>query len=149
MLSMSNPFYKYISEELVRYWEENQVRKGDCFYLQLDEVHEVEQLVGELKKFDQAKPFLYKHEIGDPYETFYLEISNTKVVVAYANELVKTDYLALIRNEVSKQLDEWQGTALISIVAEQLDTIPGGSINVEKEGMPLHPNSLFLKLKKY
>ncbi len=147
MLNMLNQFYNYIAKELISYWGSNKINKGDRFYLRLDDQQEVEEMAAALQQADNAQPFTYAHALGEPYETFALHFDDIKLVVAYTSENVKTDYLALIRNEVSEQNAGWENTALISIVSEQLDTIPGGSLDMQAEGMPLHPNVLFQKLK--
>lgn len=143
---MSNQFYKYLAEELIRYWkdEENKLTKGNRYFLRLDEPEEVLSMANALKSVepDIVEKFEYVHEFGEPYKTFALKFDDIKLVVAYTKEDVLTDYLALIRNLVSDQQPGWENTALISIVSEQLDTIPGGSLDVQSEGMPLNAISL-------
>src|SRR5690606_18934830 len=93
-------------------------------------------------------PFSYKHERGEAYNTFALEFNiNHKLVVASTSQNVKPDFLVTLRNAVGEQLGVWENTSLISIVHEQLDSISGGSSDLQKEGMPLHPQSLFKSLK--
>lgn len=147
MLSMLNQFYNYIANELVSYWRQENIKKGDRFFLRLDEKEEVLQLVEALKQSNLTQPFRYEHDLGEVYETFALDINDIKLVVAFTSDEVTIDYLALIRNEVSEQAKGWENTALISIVSEQLDTIPGGSLDMQAEGMPLHVISFFNKLK--
>lgn len=143
---MSNQFYNYLAEELIRYWkdEENKLMKGNRYFLRLDEPDEVLSIAMALKtvEADLVDDFEYVHEFGELYKTFALKFGDIKLVVAYTKEDVLTDYLALIRNLVSDQQPGWENTALISIVSEQLDTIPGGSLDVQSEGMPLHVASL-------
>lgn len=143
---MSNQFYNYLAEELILYWkdEENKLMKGNRYFLRLDEPNEVLSMAMALKTVepDLVEDFEYVHEFGEPYQTFALKFGDLKLVVAYTKEDVLTDYLALIRNVVSDQQPGWENTALISIVSEQLDTIPGGSLDVQSEGMPLHVASL-------
>ncbi|MGG1192869.1 DNA phosphorothioation-dependent restriction protein DptH [Solibacillus isronensis] len=143
---MSNQFYNYLAEELIRYWkdEENKLTKGNRYFLRLDEAAEVLSMADALKSVEPnlVEQFEYVHEFGEPYKTFALKFGEIRLVVAYTKEGVLTDYLALIRNLVSDQQPGWENTALISIVSEQLDTIPGGSLDVQSEGMPLHITSL-------
>lgn len=148
MLSMSNQFYNYITQEIINYWQENEIQKGNRYFLRLDTVEEVTSMVAALKEVapNLVDTFKYEHEQGDCYETFSLQFADIKLVIAHTNEGVKTDYLALIRNLVSEQQEGWENTALISIVSEQLDTIPGGSLDMQSEGMPLHPKMLYSKL---
>lgn len=147
MLNMSSQFYKYISSLLTDYFKLSGIKQGDRFYLQLDNQSDVSQLVQALKDIDGMKPFKYKHELGEEYETFSIPFNTIKLVVAYTSENIKPDFLVTLRNLVGEQKGVWENTALISIVSEQLDSIQGGSSDLQKEGMPLHPSSLFTNLK--
>jgi DNA phosphorothioation-dependent restriction protein DptH len=147
MLSMSNQFYNYITTLLVDHFKLMGIKPGDRFYLQLDSQADVNSLVAALKEINDVNVFKYKHELGEEYQTFSININNCELVVAYTSENVKPDFLVTLRNLIGEQKDEWENTALISIVSEQLDSIQGGSSDLQKEGMPLHPNSLFENLK--
>ncbi|WP_227939012.1 DNA phosphorothioation-dependent restriction protein DptH [Alkalihalobacillus deserti] len=144
---MLNQFYKYVGELLLDFFAKTSLSKGDRFYLQLDSPEEVAELVSNLKESSLANPFIYKHSLGDEYETAYLEINNMKLVIAHTSTDVKPDFLVTLRNQVGEQYGVWKGTALLSIVSEQLDSIQGGSSDLQKEGMPLHPTSLFKRIK--
>jgi DNA phosphorothioation-dependent restriction protein DptH len=147
MLSMSNQFYNYISSLLTDYFNSIGVKPGDRFYLQLDSPSDVTFLVNALRDNKTAQDFRYKHELGEEYETFSISSEGTRIVIAYTSDKVKPDFLVTLRNLVGEQKEEWKNTALLSIVSEQLDSIQGGSSDLQKEGMPLHPNSLFHNLK--
>ncbi|CEH29399.1 restriction endonuclease [Aneurinibacillus migulanus] len=144
---MSNQFYSYISELLINYFKQSSIKAGDRFYLQLDKKEEGELLIQSLSKQENVREFIYKHELGDPYNTFAIEINDIRCVVAHTSDTVKPDFLVTLRNQVGEQKDKWKGTALLSVVSEPLDSIQGGSSDLQKEGMPLHPNYLFKKLK--
>ncbi|MFY4775833.1 DNA phosphorothioation-dependent restriction protein DptH [Metabacillus sp. RGM 3146] len=144
---MSNQFYNYISSVILEYFQGTGIKNGDRFYLQLDKQSDVSALIESLEN-KNARPFQYQHEYGDKYETFSIPFENIQLVVAYTSEKVKPDFLVTLRNQVGEQRNEWENTALLSLVSEQLDSIQGGSSDLQKEGMPLHPSSLFLKLKK-
>ncbi|MFF5996524.1 DNA phosphorothioation-dependent restriction protein DptH [Lysinibacillus sp. KU-BSD001] len=147
---MSNQFYNYIANELIAYWDQTEIQRGNRYFLRLDTLQEVLDMVTALKTVqpDKVSNFTYMHEQGAGYETFSLAFGDIKIVIANTDEVVKTDYLALIRNLVSEQQPGWENTALISIVSEQLDTIPGGSLDMQSEGMPLHPKTLSDQLEK-
>lgn len=145
MHSMSNQFYNYISELLLNYFNEVSISPGDRFYLQLDKQEEVENLVNALKLHKDGD-FIYQHDYGNPYHSFYININDIRLVLAYTSSFVRPDFLVTLRNLVGEQLDQWERTALLSIVTEQLDSIQGGSSDLQKEGMPLHPNYLSEKL---
>lgn len=147
MHNMSNQFYNYISTLLVEYFKKAGIKKGDRFYLQLDSGTDVFHLVEALKILEGTKPFRYKHELGEEYETFSIPFHEINLVVAYTSKDVKPDFLVTLRNLVGEQKGVWENSALISIVSEQLDSIQGGSSDLQKEGMPLHPASLFNNLR--
>lgn len=147
MLSMLNQFYNKIASLLVKFFKNEKIKSGDRFYLQLDNEDDVEQLMDSLQGIEGSSVFRYKHELGDEYETFQLSYQNVKLVVANTSPDVKPDFLVTLRNLVGEQKGVWKGTALLSIVSEQLDSIQGGSSDLQKEGMPLHPSSIFSNLK--
>ena len=147
MLNMSNQFYNYISSLLTDYYKKSEIKSGERFYLQLDKESDVLNLVEGLKDISSSKPFLYKHELGEEYKTFSIPFGIINLVVAYTSEDVKPDFLVTLRNLVGEQKGVWRDTALLSIVSEQLDSIQGGSSDLQKQGMPLHPVSLFSNLR--
>ena len=147
MLSMSNQFYNYIADQILQHFSSSSLSAGDRFYLQLDQDEEIKKLVNSLQQKQNVQKFVYKHEFGEPYETFCIEIDNIRVVVAHTHGNIKPDFLVTLRNQVGEQQGVWKNTALLSIVSEQLDSIQGGSSDLLKEGMPLHPVSLYKTLK--
>ncbi|MRX73053.1 DNA phosphorothioation-dependent restriction protein DptH [Bacillus lacus] len=144
---MSNQFYNYIASILKNFFKESGINNGDRYYLQLDSHSDVEALVDSLKNIESAKKFEYKHEMGEKYVTFSIPFQERHLVVAHTSASVKPDFLVTLRNLVGEQTGEWKDTALLSIVSEQLDSIQGGSSDLQKEGMPLHPSSIFKNLK--
>ncbi|MCJ7989296.1 hypothetical protein MUB15_08285 [Priestia sp. OVS21] len=100
---MSNQFYNYISTLLVEYFKKAGIKKGDRFYLQLDSGTDVFHLVEALKIIEGTKPFRYKHELGEEYETFSIPFHEINLVVAYTSKDVKPDFLVTLRNLVGEQ----------------------------------------------
>ncbi|WP_077622435.1 DNA phosphorothioation-dependent restriction protein DptH [Sediminibacillus massiliensis] len=145
---MSNQFYNYIASLLLDYFNKIGIKSGDRFYLQLDNASDVHQLIEAMRNMENTTPFSYKHDLGERYDTFAIKFNEHKLVVAFTSENVKPDFLVTLRNLVGEQEGDWENTSLISIVSEQLDSIQGGSSDLQKEGMPLHPESLFNSLKK-
>ena len=148
ILSMSNQFYNYIASLLIEHFNEAKIKPGDRYYLQLDSQSDVLNLVRALEDIEGSQKFKYKHKLGEEYETFSLPFNQVNLVVAYTSDFVKPDFLVTLRNLAGEQKEKWENTALISIVSEQLDSIEGGSSNLQKEGMPLHSESLFIQLKQ-
>ncbi|KHF41548.1 DNA phosphorothioation-dependent restriction protein DptH [Halalkalibacter okhensis] len=144
---MSNQFYKYVSELLIGFFKEEGINPGDRYFIQLEQKEELKALIDSLQTVNGVKKFTYQHEFGAVYETFAVTVNNVDLVVASTAENVTPDFLVTLRNEVGDQKGDWEGTALISLVSEQLDSIQGGSSDLQKEGMPLHPQSLFNNLR--
>lgn len=147
MLSMSNQFYYKIASLLTDFYKNSGLKAGDRFYLQLDNQSDVLNLVHALESSIESAPFTYKHDLGVEYKTFSLPFESVKLVVAYTSEFVTSDFLVKIRNLVGEQKENFENTALLSIVSGQLDSIQGGSSDLQKQGMPLHSASLFSSLK--
>lgn len=147
MLSMSNPFYKYISNLLINYFDRTELNAGDRFFLRLDQPSDVENLVEVMSEHETAKGFFYQHSLGEAYKTFSIPFKDVNLVVAYTSNTVKPDFLVTLRNLAGEQKEGFKNTILLSIVSEQLDSIQGGSSDLQKEGMPLHPRSIFQDLK--
>lgn len=146
---MSNQFYKYITEIIIKYLKNAPIKAGDRYYLQLDKEDEVRHFIKALSDQIHVKDFSFKHELGDTtFRSFSVEINGIRLVVASTLDNVKPDYLVTLRNQVGEQKGVWEDTALISIVTEQLDSILGGSSDLQKEGMPLHPNTIYINLKE-
>jgi DNA phosphorothioation-dependent restriction protein DptH len=148
MPNMSNQFYNYLANHIFNFFEKTKIKNGDRFYLQLDSKHELDSLINAIKEVRDTIPFDYQHDLGDQYSTICVLINNVKIVIANTEENVKPDFLVTLRNEVGEQKGVWKNTALLSIVTEQLDSIQGGSSDLQKEGMPLHPNFLYKILKE-
>lgn len=147
MRNMSTQFYKEIAKILHDFFDSSNIKKGDRYYLQLDSTEEVEQLINVLQENEGTRIFKYKHELGEEYRTFAIPYNSILLVVAHTSDNVKPDFLVTLRNLVGEQEGEWENTALLSIVSGQLDSIQGGSSDLQKEGMPLHPVSVYSNLK--
>ena len=134
MHNMSNQFYKYISSLLANYFRDAGINIGDRFYLQLDRENDVMNFVESLKLIHGTKSINYKHELGEEYETFSIPFGSVQLVIAYTSNNVTPDFLVTLRNLVGEQEGVWKSTALLSIVSEQLDSIQGGSSDLQKKG---------------
>ncbi|GAA0492767.1 hypothetical protein GCM10008986_18950 [Salinibacillus aidingensis] len=145
---MLNQFYNYLSEKLIAFFEDQSLSGGERFYLQFDDENQVRQFYDALGKHDYADSFIYQHEHGSPYETFGLKIGEVTVVVAATVNHVTPDFLVTLRNKVGEQQEDWENTALLSICHETLDSIRGGSSDLQKEGMPFHVKSITNTLKQ-
>ena len=146
MLNMLNQFYKYLSEKTLDYFYDDHIKKGDRFFIELDEDEQVNKLYDIFKEIGNVKnicnSFNYKHEDGqNEYKTFSLLINGVNLVVAKSTN-IKTDFLVTLRNQVTNQEGVWRETALLIICNEQLDSISNGMRNIRKDGMPLSIKSI-------
>lgn len=145
---MSNPFFKKIAELLFNFFQLELKSSGERYYLQLDHSDDVEGLLDALRAHPNVKQFVYQHELGQAYKTFSIDFNDVHLVIAATSDAVKPDFLVTLRNQVGEQKGVWEKTALLSIVSSQLDSIQGGSSDLQKEGMPLHAQSIVVQLKK-
>ncbi|WP_156291353.1 DNA phosphorothioation-dependent restriction protein DptH [Oceanobacillus salinisoli] len=145
---MLNQFYNYLSEKLTTFFKEQSLAGGERFYLQFDDESQVDEFYQALKQQPNAEEFEYQHEQGSPYYTFCLVVGDIKVVVAATVDNVTPDFLVTLRNKVGEQTGKLENTALLSICHETLDSIRGGSSDLQKEGMPLHVKSITKTLKQ-
>lgn len=148
MRSMLNQFYKFMAKKLVNFLEEQNLKGGERFFLQFDEEKNVKDFYMILGDLPEANEFIYAHEFGSPYKTFSLQIGNVRVIVAATIDGVTPDFLVTLRNLVSDQEGEWENTALISISHLSLDSIKGGSKDLQQTGMPFHVESITEYIKE-
>lgn len=135
-----NPLYKYVSQLIVEFFTNQQIKPGDRYNLYLEEKSHVQQLFNALRTDSSLKTesFSYKHPSGkDTFESFSIEINQTKVLIA-SSENATEDYFTMLRNSISEQEKGFENTALFIIFSQKLESISGGSENLEKDGMPLH-----------
>lgn len=141
MHSMSKEFYKYLSEKLIRYLEDNLTKVGERYYLQLDEQSQVEEFYNVLKQEDKAEKFIYKHDKGESYETVAININGIKFVIASTVNTTSA-YLVTIRNCSREQIGVWKNTSIFILCGETLDSIKGGCKDLRREGMPFNVKSI-------
>ena len=135
-----NPLYKYVSRLIVEFFTNQQIQPGDRYNLYLEEKSYVQQLFDALRTDDSLKtaPFSYRHPDGNAtFESFTVEINGTNVLIV-SSENATEDYFTMLRNNISEQASGFENTALFIIYSQKLESISGGSENLEKDGMPLH-----------
>ena len=140
MHNTSSQLYSYVSNLIVEYFSLQQILYGDRFNLYLEDKENIEMLYEALKTIPEtsAHSFSYTHpEGGEVYNTFYLIIGSTKLIIA-SSTLASEDYLTMLRNKVADQNDIFYGTAILILFSGKLDSLLGGSGSLIKEGMPLH-----------
>ncbi|MGJ1198218.1 DNA phosphorothioation-dependent restriction protein DptH [Sphingobacterium spiritivorum] len=135
-----NPLYKYVSQLIIEFFANQQIKPGDRYNLYLEEKSYVQQLFDAFRSDSMLykEPFSYKHPSGNAtFESFSIEVNQTKVLIA-SSENATEDYFTMLRNSISEQARGFENTALFIIYSQKLESISGGSENLEKDGMPLH-----------
>lgn len=141
MLNMSEQFYKYIANTIVRYLSHRQLEGGERFSLYMEEVGAVSKLyetIGNIEGFDKV-PFAYKHEKGTTsFETYAININDSHLIVVASNDDVREDFITTLRNQVAKQEGDFNKKNLLILFSGRLDSLLGGSEDLTKAGMPLN-----------
>ncbi len=137
---MSNQFYNFIGNLLSKFFaNEAHSNNNDRYYLHLPSVEHVDSLYNALKELPETDLFKYTHDKGDQeFKTISLNYENIKYVIATTGPNTTEDFLVTLRNEMSKQLNQWENTSLVLLCDIVKDSILGGSISLTKEGLPLH-----------
>lgn len=145
---MSEDFYKYISNKILKFFIEEPIKNGDKFFIEFDEKNQVELLYHNLKdetvKYDLTYgTFEYKYEDGEPFFTYYINIKDKYNLIVANSSSVTMDYLVTLRNAATDQKDEWKNSVLLVIGYDINDSIQKGMRNLQKEGMPLHFKTIY------
>lgn len=132
---MSNQFYDYLSDKLISFFNENSLNPGDRFFINLDNIEQVENFYAALNK-KATDTFEYRHDDDfGIFKTFMIKFENVELIVATSE--VKSDFLVTLRNEVSKLKGIWENKALLIISEDVKDSINEGMVNLQEEGYPL------------
>ena len=139
MLNMSNQFYKYLSEKIIKYFQVNKPQSGDKFFVQFETEEQVKNLYSELGKNTIANEFAYIDEKrGQNYKSYQLLFGDVSLVVAASmSGGPHPDFLATLRNLVGME-DGYKDKAILFVHCSSLDSILGGAGSLAKEGMPLN-----------
>ena len=80
---MSNPFYKYLSEKIIKYFQTNSPYPGDKFFVQFETDEQVHNLFNELKDNIIAQEFEYADlERNQKYNSYQLVFGSAQLIVA-------------------------------------------------------------------
>ena len=139
---MLNQFYKYLSNKLINYFESQNIREGDRFFLELDEDEEVTDFYNVLKEIGTTEEFTYEHIKGSEFETYSLIINEKLKIVVAESVSIEDDYLVTLRNKVSNPIGKWKNSALLVICNDAIDSIYQGMRSLQVEGMPLNVKTI-------
>ena len=140
---MSNPFYKYLSEKIIKYFQTNSPYPGDKFFVQFETDEQVHNLFNELKDNIIAQEFEYADlERNQKYNSYQLVFGSAQLIVAAS--MVggpHPDFLATLRNLVGVE-PGYENKAILFIHCSSLDSILGGAGSLSKVGIPLNINAI-------
>lgn len=136
---MSNTFYSYISEKIIKYFKSNEPVAGDKYYIQFETEEQVNELYVELENNIIAKKFIYEDsDRNQKYDTYELDFGQIQLIIAAAMKGgPHPDFLATLRNLVGVE-SGYEKKAILFIHCSSLDSILGGAGSLGKEGMPLN-----------
>jgi len=138
---MSEQFYKYIGQTIIRYLSERKLEGGERFNLYMEQSGAVTQLFNAIKEVNakEVTPFSYKHEKGlESFDTYAVDIGDSHLIVVASNDDVKEDFITTLRNQVARQEGQFENKNLLILFSGRLDSLLGGSEDLTKEGMPLN-----------
>lgn len=146
---MSNIFYNYLSEKIIKFFQSNRPRAGEKYYIQFETEEQVKNLYLDLGKNIIAEPFLYEDSlINQKYETYELNFGSVQLIIAASmGKGPHPDFLATLRNLVGVE-DAYTNKAILFIHSSSLDSILGGAGSLAKEGMPLNIDTIETDIKR-
>lgn len=146
---MSNMFYNYLSERIVKYFNNYKPEAGEKYYVQFETDEQVSCLYEELKKNVLCKPYIYAdHARNQQYSSYELDYGKTQLIVSAAIDgKIHPDFLATLRNLVGVE-EGYQNKAILFIHCSSLDSIIGGAGSLSKIGFPLNIYDIELDIKR-
>ena len=149
MHNMSNLFYDFLSEKIIKYFQINTPAAGEKFYVQFETEEQVKNLYSALKNNLIAAEFVYEDLMrSQVYKTYELNFRENQLIVAAAMEDgPHPDFLATMRNLVGVEKN-YLNKAILFIHCSSLDSILGGAGSLAKEGMPLNVSVIERDIKR-
>ncbi|GAB6100178.1 hypothetical protein JCM16358_20570 [Halanaerocella petrolearia] len=137
---MSEQFYKFLSNQIVNFFEGIEVKNGERFDIQFEKKEQVKRLYEALGEEANIEEFIYEGN-DSSYQTYYILVKGIKVIVSATIADVTIDFLTFLRNQVGTD-GKFKDTAILFIHNTNLDSIIKGSGDFYKEGMPFHWKSI-------
>lgn len=139
MHNMSNIFYDYLSEKIIKYFKTTEPSAGEKFYVQFETEEQVKALYETLKCNTISRSYEYEDvERKQKYSSYELDFGKVQLIIAAAmNNWPHPDFLATLRNLVGVS-SGYENKAILFIHCSSLDSILGGAGSLGKEGMPLN-----------
>ncbi|MGL4450603.1 MAG: DNA phosphorothioation-dependent restriction protein DptH [Sarcina sp.] len=145
---MSKQFYDYLSEKVIKFFNENKPSVASRFDIQFEDEDQVRELYKSLSESEEyTEIFEYKDDKGEAiYSSYALNFGKVKVVVSATIDGIQPDFLTTLRNAVGN--GEYSDKAILFIHNTNLDSIINGAESFNKEGMPFHIDSIINDIKK-
>lgn len=146
---MSNMFYDYLSEKIIKYFQTNIPDPGEKYYIQFENDEQVGELYSVLENNIISSSFVYNDIVrGQKYGTYELDFGKVQLIVAASRSNgPHPDFLATLRNLVGVDA-EYINKAILFIHCSSLDSILGGAGSLSKEGMPLNISIIERDIKR-
>lgn len=146
---MSNMFYDYLSEKIIKYFQTNIPDPGEKYYIQFENDEQVGKLYSVLENNIISSPFVYNDDLrSQKYETYELDFGKVQLIIAASrNNRPHPDFLATLRNLVGVE-EGYLKKAILFIHCSSLDSILGGAGSLSKEGMPLNISVIERDIKR-
>lgn len=140
---MSNQFYKYLANNVIKYFRSRKVKSGDKFNIQFESDEQVRCMYDALAQEGNAEVFIYNITDELEYKTFSVNIDGIKIILASTCNNVSNDFLVRLRNLIGNEsVIEFKYLSILFIHNTTLDSLIKGTESLQKEGMPLHTKCL-------
>lgn len=138
---MENNLYFYLSKLILEYFLKGIIQSGDRFQIYFEKQENVTGLYNCLQVFTELSyPEISLGEFKlNNFNTYYLQINNKKLVVAYHEN---GDLLTGLRNNFDKVEGFTTDTAILFIHNTELESISKGAESLSNKAMPLHIDSV-------
>lgn len=136
-----------MGKELINYMEQN-LKQGERYYFQMEDSSEVEEFYSFLETLSISETFLFHHERGGEYLSYFLKVGDKKLLVAGTVGEITSDFLVTIRNAVAENISQMEGMSVLFLIHTPLDSLTGGGSNLRNQGMPLNINTLYSRILK-
>ncbi|WP_195927054.1 DNA phosphorothioation-dependent restriction protein DptH [Turicibacter sanguinis] len=145
---MSNQFYSYLSNKIIKFFLQNPLIPGSKYNIQFEKEEQVRSLYEKLKDNTLSKVYQYKDSNGIvKYESYELDFNGVSLIVSSTMDHVQPDFLTRLRNMVGIE-EGYEKKAILLIHNTTLDSIMGGTESFSKEGMPFHLDSIQKDIRK-
>ena len=129
---MSDQFYSYLSEKIIKFFKENPLTPGAKYNIQFEKEEEVKALYEELKNNILYKDYEYKNLKGDViYRSYMLDFPTVKLIVSATIDNIQPDFLTRLRNMVGVE-EGYKDKGILFIHNTTLDSIMGGTESFTK-----------------